>query len=179
MTANTLQYSGSARPLVNGGDSNTVYSDARDGVYSAAVPTGTNAGTYSVWYKARGDANHNDSAPRAVTVTITPKTLTPTSADIILSGSDLQDDGSGNYSYVYDGTEKKPVVTIKDGTVKVPAGEYTVTYSNNKNVGTATVTITSNEGGNYTFAEQTVNFAITSATAQLTSSPTPGRPRSW
>ena len=171
VTANTLQYSGSARPLVNGGDSNTVYSDARDGVYSAAVPTGTNAGTYSVWYKARGDANHNDSAPRAVTVTITPKTLTPTSVDIILSGSDLQDDGSGNYSYVYDGTEKKPVVTIKDGTVKVPASEYTVTYSNNKNVGTATVTITSNEGGNYTFAEQTVNFAITSATAQLTSSP--------
>ena len=171
VTANDRDYDGTAQPLVTGGDDDTVYSDARDGVYSANVPTGTNAGTYTVWYKELGDANHNDSAPQAKTVTIRPKTLTLTAADITLSGNDLQDDGSGNYSYVYDGTEKRPTVTIVDGAAVIPASEYTVTYSGNKNVGDATVTITSNAGGNYTFDEQTVTFKITSAGAQLTSSP--------
>ncbi|MBD5133520.1 MAG: S-layer homology domain-containing protein [Clostridiales bacterium] len=174
LTANDREYDRTAQPLVTGGNTNTtVYSDARDGVYSPDVPTGTNAGTYTVWYKELGDANHNDSAPQARTVTIRPKTLSPVS--ITLSGNDLQDDGSGNYSYVYDGAEKKPTVTIKDGEAVVPASEYTVSYSNNKNVSTetakATVTITSNAGGNYTFDEQTVTFEITSTGAQLTGSP--------
>ena len=169
VTANTLEYSGSAQALVSAGNANTRYSDARDGVYSAAVPTGTNAGTYIVWYKDLGDPNHNDSAPQAATVTISQKKLTTMS--ITLSGNDLKDDGSGNYSYAYDGTEKTPTVTIKDGSAVIPASEYTVTYRDNKNVGNATVTITSSAGGNYTFDEQTVNFEITSATAQLTSSP--------
>ena len=52
-------------------------------------------------------------------------------------------------SYVYDGTAKTPTVTVKDGTTVIPDTEYTVSYSNNTAVGTATVTITDNEGGNY------------------------------
>ena len=170
VTANNRDYDGAAQPLVTGGNANTRYSDVRDGVYSAAVPTGTDAGTYTVWYKELGDANHNDSVPQAATVTISPKKLALTTADITLSGNDLQKDANG-WFYAYDGTEKKPAVTIMDGAAVVPASEYTVTYSGNKNVGQATVTITSNAGGNYTFDEQTVNFTITSATAQLTSSP--------
>ena len=71
-----LTYTGSPQNLVSGGDGNTRYSDSRDGVYSSTVPTGTNAGTYTVWFKATGDSNHNDSQPQAVTVTISPKPLT-------------------------------------------------------------------------------------------------------
>ena len=175
VTANDRDYDRTAQPLVTGGDDNTVYSDARDGVYSASVPTGTNAGTYTVWYKELGDANHNDSTPQAKTVTISPKKLTDANMTITLSGNDLQDDGSGNYSYVYDGTDKKPTVTIKDGAAVIPASEYTVSYGNNKNVSTetakATVTIISSAGGNYTFDEQTVTFEITSAGVRLTKSP--------
>lgn len=52
-------------------------------------------------------------------------------------------------SYVYDGSAKTPTVTVKDGTTVIPDTEYTVGYSNNTAVGTATVTITDNEGGNY------------------------------
>lgn len=52
-------------------------------------------------------------------------------------------------SYVYDGSAKTPTVTVKDGTTVIPDTEYTVSYSNNTAVGTATVTITDNEGGNY------------------------------
>ena len=43
--------------------------------------------------------------------------------------------------FVYDGTEKKPAVTVKDGeTVLVEGTDYTLAYANNVNAGTATVT---------------------------------------
>lgn len=38
--------------------------------WDAAVPTGINAGTYYVWYKVSGDANHNDSEARYVEVNV-------------------------------------------------------------------------------------------------------------
>ena len=46
-------------------------------------------------------------------------------------------------SYTYDGTAKKPTVTVKDGsTTLVKDTDYTIAYSNNINAGEATVTIT-------------------------------------
>ena len=52
-------------------------------------------------------------------------------------------------SYIYDGEEKKPEVEVNDGnTILTKDKDYTLRYSNNINIGTATVTI---EGkGNYT-----------------------------
>ena len=166
-----LEYNGSAQILVTGRDANTLYSDSRDGVYSAAVPTGTNAGTYTVWYKAKGDDNHNDSEPQSIQATISRKTLMASNTNATLSGSDIETDPTdGTCYYVYDGTDKKPSVIIKDGTATVPASEYEVSYSNNKNVGDATVTITSNEGGNYDVSG-TVTFEIREGDAVLTGSP--------
>jgi len=52
--------------------------------------------------------------------------------------------------YFYDGKAKTPTVTVMDGSTVIPASEYTVGYSNNVNAGTATVTITDNEDGDYT-----------------------------
>ena len=142
ITANTLTYTGAAQVLVTGGDANTLYSDTRDGVYSAAVPTGTDAKTYTVWYKQKGDDNHNDSQPQAVQAAIGQKTLAADATNTTLSGSDLQTDAaSGAYYYEYDGSDKTPSVIIKDDSAAIPASEYTVAYSNNKNVGDATVTI--------------------------------------
>lgn len=179
VTANTLTYTGSAQALVTGGDANTLYSGARDGIYSSTVPTGTNAGSYTVWYKAQGDANHNESAPQAVEVTISPKTLTLADVNVTveLSGNDLKTDTSGTgtvYYYEYDGAEKTPTVVIKDGSAVIASGEYTVTYRDNKNVTTdvkkATVTITDNAGGNYTVSGS-VSFEIHKVDAQLTGAP--------
>ena len=166
-----LEYNGSAQTLVTGGNAGTtLYSDSRDGVYSANVPTGTNAGTYTVWYKAKGDADHNDSEPQSVTVTISRKTLTVDGTNAALSGSDLQPDTDGTYYYEYDGTEKKPSVIITDGGATVPASEYTVSYSGNKNVGDATVTITDTGDGNYDVSGS-VTFEIRKGAATLTGSP--------
>ena len=51
--------------------------------WSTAIPTGTEAGTYYVWYKVIGDKDHNDSAPAYVTVIIqaaAASTAAPTAA---------------------------------------------------------------------------------------------------
>ncbi|MCC8066959.1 MAG: Ig-like domain-containing protein [Clostridiales bacterium] len=51
-------------------------------------------------------------------------------------------------SYVYNGKARKPSVTVKyDGTKLTRGTDYTVSYSNNKSAGTATVTVTGK--GNY------------------------------
>lgn len=45
-------------------------------------------------------------------------------------------------SYTYTGKSKKPSVTIKDGAYKLKKGtDYSVSYKNNKEIGTATVTV--------------------------------------
>ena len=63
-----------------------------------------------------------------------------------------------NTSYTYDKTEKKPNVTIKDGSKTLTLNtDYTLSYSNNINAGTATVTITGK--GNYK-SSTTKNFTI-------------------
>ena len=65
----------------------------------------------------------------------------------------------GEASVEYDGTEKKPTVTVKDGDKKLEAEtDYTVVFSDNTNAGTATVTVTGK--GNYTGTRNTT-FEIT------------------
>lgn len=61
--------------------------------------------------------------------------------------------------FFYDGTAKEPKVTVEVGETTIPETEYTVSYSDNTEAGTATVTITDNEGGNYTVSG-TVTFVI-------------------
>lgn len=52
-------------------------------------------------------------------------------------------------TYTYDGTKKKPSVVVKDGETEIPDSEYSVSYADNINAGTATVTITDVDDGNY------------------------------
>ncbi|MBR3644362.1 MAG: hypothetical protein IKN57_12755, partial [Parasporobacterium sp.] len=61
--------------------------------------------------------------------------------------------------YTYDGEEKRPEVTVKNaqGTVLTENKSYTVTYTDNVNAGTASVTVTGM--GNYT-GSKTVTFKI-------------------
>ena len=49
--------------------------------YDDAVPTATNAGTYTVWYKVQGDGNHRDTVPQSISVSIDKADLTVTAED--------------------------------------------------------------------------------------------------
>ncbi len=63
--------------------------------------------------------------------------------------------------YTYDGTEKKPDVTVSVGSSNLLAGrDYTVSYLDNKNAGEASVTVTGQ--GNY-YKEKTETFTIAKA----------------
>ena len=58
-----------------------LYSLSENGDYSESIPTGTNADTYTVWYKVKGDSNHNDSTPESVSVTIAKAQVIVTAKD--------------------------------------------------------------------------------------------------
>ena len=72
-------------------------------------------------------------------------------------------------SYIYDGTAKTPTPTVKDGSITLTSGtDYTISYTNNTNVGTATATITGKNVYNtttksYYTGSTTINFAINNA----------------
>ena len=105
-----------------------------------------NAGTYTVTAKVEATGNYGETS-ETITLTINPKAVSNPTIEL------------SDNSFVYDGTEKKPTIVVKDGEAVIPASEYTVTYSDNTDVGTATVTITNVEG-NYTVSG-TATFTIT------------------
>ena len=67
----------------------------------------------------------------------------------------------------YDGSVKKPNVTVMDGDTELVEGkDYTIEYANNQNIGTATVTVKGNET-TYT-GEKTLEFQIVEVSDELT-----------
>ena len=85
-TAKTLTANGSAQELVMAGEAKngTIYyavteneqaPEASD--YTTAIPTGINEGTYYVWSKAVGDAEHTDSVAAGICCTISKSNEQP------------------------------------------------------------------------------------------------------
>ena len=105
--------------------------------YLVAYTNNTNAGTATVTIK--GVVNYGGTITK--TFTINPSSIKDFSATLSTT------------SYTYDGKTKEPEVTVKDGENTLVLGkDYTVSYANNTNAGTATVTITGigNYGGTIT-----------------------------
>ena len=155
-----LTYSGSTQALVRAGSTahgKLLYSLSKDGTYSETIPTGTDAGEYTVWYKVAGDSNHKDSQPGSVTATIAPKTVTAT---VTVSGGSL----------TYTGDPLKPNVIVKDGDTVISPEEYDVSYRDNVNAGTATVTVRNKAGGNYTVSGS-ATFEIGKAASEVRTAP--------
>ena len=142
-----LTYTGQEQALITAGSVTDYgptmqYSLTENGTYSQNIPTGTDAGTYNVWYRVFGDANHNDTKPASVAVRIGQKPLTIT--------------GVTAASKHYDGTKNADItrVTFDNVTLKRDT-DYTVTASfddasvgSGKNV-TATVTLMGQAANNY------------------------------
>ena len=150
-----LTFNGTEQVLVNAGSGITTGCTLQykldGGSYNAELPKATNAGSYTVYYKVKGNnTTHSDSSEQSFTVTIAPKTVT---AAVSVEPT----------SYTYTGEAIVPTtVTVRDGTTVIPASEYTVTYGNNTNAGKATVTVKDQDGGNYVVSG-TATFTITKA----------------
>lgn len=95
-TANPgLIYNGGAQTLIYPGHVEGCQMQYRldGGTYSTTLPTATNAGSYTVYYKVVGDASHNDTAEQSITVTIgkAPLTGTPTFTPVTEAGKTIAD----------------------------------------------------------------------------------------
>ncbi len=78
-TANTLTYNGAEQELITAGSTSggrIEYRLGDTGDYSADVPTATNAGTYTVWYKVVGDDTHDSVAEQSLSVSIAKAKVT-------------------------------------------------------------------------------------------------------
>lgn len=97
-------------------------------------------------------------------ITIEPGDKNSTTNSDAIDISDLKIGKLSNHTYT--GKAIKPTVTVKDGDKKLVNGtDYTVSYKNNTNIGTATVTITGK--GNYT-GTKTLTFKIVPKKVALT-----------
>ena len=84
--ANSLTYNGTSQYLITAGSANNgvmYYSSAYDGSYSTALPQGTNAGAYTVYYYAKGNSGYKDSAKRQLGVTIAKASSLKTTPTVI------------------------------------------------------------------------------------------------
>ena len=71
----------------------------------------------------------------------------------------------GAANFTYDGTEKKPSVTVKDGEATLPATAYNVSYKDNVNAGDEAVVIVTINAANSTYAgSASAKFSIGKAT---------------
>ena len=160
-----LTYTGQEQALITAGSvtkyGTMQYSLTENGTYSQVIPTGTDAGTYTVWYRVIGDANHNDTAPASVEVSIGKKPLTLT--------------GVTAASKSYDGTTNADISSVTfEGSVTLQKDkDYTVTASfddasvgNGKNI-TATVTLMGQAAKNYALEQSSfpTTGSITKAAA--------------
>lgn len=158
-----LTYTGQEQALITAGmtDHGTMqYSLTENSTYSQDIPTGTDAGAYTVWYQVIGDENHNDTAPASVAVRIGQKPLTIT--------------GVTAASKLYDGTKNAGITSVTfDNVILNRDTDYNVTASfddasvgNGKNV-TATVTLIGPAAKNYALEQSSfpTTASITKAAA--------------
>ena len=159
-----LTYTGQEQALITAGSvanyGTMQYSLTENGTYSQDIPAGTDAGTYTVWYRVIGDENHNDTAPASVAVSIGKKPLTITKVACA--------------DKIYDGTTTvEPTSVIFDNMTLNRGTDYTVTarfddasVGNGKNI-TATVTLTEQTAKNYALEQSSfmTTGSITKAAA--------------
>ena len=133
-TAKILTYTGSAQELVNAGSATggTLEYSLDGTTYGTAIPKGTDAKTYTVYYRVTADANHNDVAAASIGVTIGKASATVTAptamTGLVYTGSPQVLINAGNVTngvMLYSLDNNTYSTTIPTGT---NAGNYGVWY---------------------------------------------------
>ena len=129
-----LIYTGVAQSLINAGTTTggTLYYSTNNIDYSTDMPTGINAGTYTIYYKVIGDDIYADVAPQYIQVTIAQKSITGATINLQFE------------EYTYTGSAIEPTVSsVYDGLNLIATEDYIVSYDANAiNIGNYKVTIT-------------------------------------
>ncbi|MCQ2517438.1 MAG: hypothetical protein MJ119_01635, partial [Lachnospiraceae bacterium] len=160
-----LVYDALAQELVSpgaaGGDGVLKYSLTADGTFTADIPEGTDAGTYSVFYKVEADLNHNEfvcEAPITVSIAKADWTVTePTGNSLSYTGTDQ--------ALVTAGTVKDVQGNLCENTMLYSltgeATDFSTTLPTAKEVGEYTIYYKVAGNDNYNeYAASTVNASI-------------------
>ncbi len=96
-TATNPTYNGKAQSLVTAGtvEGGTMQYSLNGDTWSDKVPTAIEVGTYTVWYKAVGDAQHFDSEPQSVASTIVKDVIKLTARGHVQNVGDVAGRASG------------------------------------------------------------------------------------
>lgn len=113
-----LQYTGGPQELITAGSTTLgtlVYSLEENGIYSPDIPTGTEPGAYTIWYKVEGTDKSTGTSPKSVETKISAELLSIAEAD----GSELVKDTDYSYenSVLTVMTERYVVISSRDRTV--------------------------------------------------------------
>ena len=167
--AQSLIYSKTAQQLVNTGDAigGTLVYGLDNTALQPVIPTGVDAGNYTVYYRVLGDANHFDSEIESVLVTIAKKAINisgitaqdkvydgTTAATLgfdqvvyggIVSGDNLTITAKGAFADANAGTDKNVIITeLTLGGTSI--ANYQLAESGQQTTATATITPRSIEG---------------------------------
>ena len=156
-----LTYTGAPQTLIAAGDAigGTLLYSLDNSSYQTALPTGTAAGSYTVYYKVQGDSNHKDTEVKTVTVTIAKKAIT-------ISGIQAQDkvfDRSTVATLVYDQVVYGGIVDGDALTVTAKGTFANANVGTNKNVTITELTLGGTSIANYQLAESGQQTLTTAA----------------
>ena len=162
---NDLAYSGEEQTLITEGSAEggkIVYS--LDGnTFTENVPTATNAGEYTVYYKVVGDENHNDvEGTNSIVVTIKKAILTITAED----KSVTYGEEAPTYSATYSGWKAQDNEDVLVGEMT-----FECEYNTNSNVGTYDINISGVEAQNYEITFVSGVLTVNKADATITNTP--------
>ncbi len=168
-----LVYNGAAQALINPGvvTGGTMWYKVNDGEWSTAIPTATNAGNYTVYYKINGTGGYvdvpEDILPDPAVIQKATPEVTLTASNVFVktkrrwntvsAATTNTDPGKGFTVSSSDNT--KVSATVDGGTVTV-RGEGAVSES-------ATITVTSVETDNYNAVSKTFTAQIEGITASM------------
>lgn len=135
-SAKSLTYNGNDQALVNAGSTNggTIkYSTTQNGTYSTTIPTGKNAGSYTVWWYLDGGNNYNSTSKKSISVTINKANPTYTAPKAI---SNLTFNNSAQ-TLITAGSNTTPgsftykLSTASSYSTALPKGTAAITYTVN------------------------------------------------
>ncbi len=152
----TLVYNAQAQTLAADGtaDFNTMeytLTPNDDNSWLTVMPTAKNAGSYDVYYRVPGDANHNDYAPASIEASIAKAPLTITANDSTIIYADAVPEFEASYSGWHG----------QDGVELVSGLQFATTYEVGSYVGTYDIVPSGATADNYTMTYVNGTLTVT------------------
>ena len=156
-----LVYAGEDQALVDSGavTGGTLLYSLDGETYDEAVPTGKDAGDYTVYYKVVADDNHHSSSEGFFGLSIALAPLTVTAADqVITYGDDVPE-----YTAVYDGLVGGETAEVLAGTLT-----FACDYEKGSDVGDYTIAVEGLSSDNYELTFGTGTLTVDKAGVSMT-----------